>query len=226
MNTLIKLTLIWFTASIGYYYIIPIFGFSNYYNVDPLVVSLYYIFFSTLTILYFRKDYFHKFHNIQFDVFLAIIATTIILTFIYSFTTLAQLKTLVKTEFLSSYIEILLANKWYFFPKAFEVLFQDILIAILILELYAKYKSVRQVSVVYFTFFTGIHILQLIFTNTKNEYSLLLIFGAMLSAFVFPRLIIKQEGGIIYMFAIHFLFYVFLAMWLHIYPPIGYFIIL
>jgi hypothetical protein len=110
-NTLIKLTLIWFGTSIGYYYIIPIFGFGISYNLYPITISAYYAVCSFLVATCFHGDYFKKRHKVWLLFSLLLLSFFIISIFLYSFSSLSQLQALKKVDFYSSYIEILLANK-------------------------------------------------------------------------------------------------------------------
>jgi hypothetical protein len=46
--------------------------------------------------------------------------------------------------------------------------------------------------------------------------------GAFFSALIFPYLMLKVRGGFVYAYMIHFAFYLFLAMFLQLFPVPGF----
>lgn len=211
-------------ANIGYYYLIPIFGFELSYNTEPIIISIYFLLWAVFTFVYFKNIFLE---NLSFDrklwkyVFLLIFFNILTFVFLYSFSTLATEEIKSSSDFFSAYLEILFANEWFFLPKASEVLFQDLLIFVLVVSMYKKYGSIKQVIYIYLALFGSVHLLQLFATNTEQNYFLLIMLGAIMSSFVFPRLILEVKGGFMYVFTIHFLFYVLLSILLHVYPDVS-----
>jgi hypothetical protein len=125
---------------------------------------------------------------------------------------------------IAPYTDILFATPWYFLPKAVEILVQQLLIAVLVLELYHAFKTLKEVIVAYAVCFGGAHIALFFFNGSSTDYSIIMTVGALLTSLIFPRLILNVRGGFVYTFMIHFVFYILLATILHIVPPPGYII--
>jgi hypothetical protein len=98
------------------------------------------------------------------------------------------------------------SNPWYLIPKAFDILFQQILLFCLALLLAQKGLSVSRISFICLALFGGAHL----FLMAKNGiivggYFLL---ASSTAGWLFPRLLLRHPWGIAYTFSLHILFYV------------------
>ena len=219
---LIEIASIWALADIGYYVVIPLLGSKISYDSSPIAIAVYFSVWAVFCILYFRKLYsgwFARHSSIWLYAGISLGCAGLIFCAIAGFSLLPSLS----GPILAPYSDILLANPWYFLPKAIEILVQQLLITVLVLELYFRTHSLKKVISGYLLCFVGAHILQFLIAGAPLPYSIVMIGGAFLSAFIFPYLILRVRGGFIYVYMMHFLFYVFLAIFLHILPPPGYF---
>ncbi len=106
--------------------------------------------------------------------------------------------------------------------KMAEILVQQILIAVLLLELAARIKTLKHVMLGFAITFGGTHVLQYFLDPAPTQYAAIMTSAAIVSAGIFPFLILRVHGGFIYSYAIHVLYYVGLAVVLHTWPPPGY----
>lgn len=113
---------------------------------------------------------------------------------------------------------LLLATPAYFFPKAADILFQQSLIAALVLAFSARTQSFPRVRLWYLVCFGGAHLALFVIPGILPLYALVMTLAALASAFVFPYLILYVRGGFIYSYMTHLLFYILLALLIHVWP--------
>ena len=124
---------------------------------------------------------------------------------------------------MAPYTDLVFATPWYFLPKAVEILVQQLLITLVIIELFYKYNSLRKVIIGYIICFGGAHIILFLVNGAPAPYAIFITASAFLTSFIFPWLTIRVRSGFVYAYSIHFAFYILLAMLLHAFPPPGYF---
>ncbi len=200
---------LWIAAEVGYRVMPPLLGFSTSYNVDPLPNALYYLFWVLVSLSVFRPLFTH----IRFDKKMWHYAAACL-----GFATLlvVSLKIL-STQSLftanpSPAIDFLVATPWYFLPKSVEILVQQTLIAALILALFRHYRDLRAVIVGYAIIFGGAHILFFAFGTTLNSYAFAMTIGSILSALIFPYVILRVPSGFVYSYMIHVTYYLVFAL--------------
>lgn len=121
------------------------------------------------------------------------------------------------------YTDLLFATPWYFLPKAIEILIQQLLITVLIVEIYSTYHSIKKVIIGYIICFVGAHTILFLLNGSPAAYIFIMTTAAFFTSFAFPYLILKIKGGFIYSYLIQFTFYILLAVLLRVWPPPGYF---
>jgi len=103
-----------------------------------------------------------------------------------------------------------------------EILVQQLLVSVLVLELYFNFHSLKAVIIGYAICFGGAHIILFFLNGSAIFYSLFMTISAFLTSLVFPYLMLRVRGGFIYAYVIHFSFYIILAVLFHTFPPPGY----
>lgn len=212
---------LWLLANAGYYLIFPALGLTLSYNSTPIAITFYFLLWAGIS-LYYYWHLFTDWLNIEHRIWLYILWSfgfaALIWGLLYVF---VQLPILTGIQ-LSPYTDILFASPWYFLPKSSEVLVQQILITVLILDLSARFHDLKKVVMGYAICFAGAHVLLFFLNGTPTPYVVLMTIGALLSSLIFPYLILRVKGGFVYTYTIHLVFYILLAMFLHIWPPSGY----
>jgi hypothetical protein len=214
---------IWTIFNIGYYMVLPLFGIAISYNSSPEILTLYYIVCAIITFLFFKDTYNIKQSfdsKIVFYGILSLSLSIILWTSVYIF----SLFPVIHGPKISAYTDIILATPWYFLPKSIEILIQQLMISVLVLELYKTFQSLKSVIIGYLICFGGAHLVLFYLNGSPVQYSLIMTISAFASTLFFPYLILKVRGGFLYSYAIHFIFYVLLAVLFHAFPPPGYII--
>ncbi|MDQ5969134.1 MAG: hypothetical protein QG579_291 [Patescibacteria group bacterium] len=216
-----EITAIWTLANIGYYFFLPLFGFELSYNSSPVAIAVYFLIWAIIAVFNFRGVYSkwldHDSHIWLYGV-LSVASSGIILGLIYLFSKF----TVPTGPVLSPYTDILFATQWYFLPKSIEILVQQLLVTVLVLELFFRFHSLKKVVIGYVVCFGGAHVVLYLLNGAPTSYALVMSGSAFLSSLIFPYLMLRVRGGFVYAYLIHFVFYVVLAMLLHTWPPPGY----
>ncbi len=220
-EVLATIAALWAFANAGYFIIFPALGYPISYNEAPTAIALYFLFWTVLSINYFRRLFatwraggpsLWVYGALSFGFAGAVVALVHLLS---------HFPALQGPE-LAPYTDLLLSTPWYFLPKAVEVWMQQILITILVLELYSRLGSYKKVLVAYAATFGLAHVLLFALSSAPGAYATIMTVAALGSTWVFPRLILRARGGPVYAYAIHLMFYILLAIALHAWPPPGY----
>jgi hypothetical protein len=212
---------LWALANLGYYLIFYVFGSGLSYNSAPVAIAFYFLVWVFVSIFYFWK-LFSRWFTLDSLIWVYGALSLAFAACIWELLYIFSLFPVLRGPELAPYTDILFATPWYFLPKAIEIWVQQILISILILEFYVHFRSLKKVIAGYALCFGGAHVLLFSLTGAPTQYALFMTTGAVLSSFLFPYLILRVKGGFVYTYVLHLLFYIFLAMFLHAWPPPGY----
>ena len=216
-----EIVAVWTLANIGYYLVFPKLGLSLSYNSSPVEIAVYFFIWAIISVITFWSVY-KKWLRFDSHIWVYAVLSLGSAILLGGLIHVFSLLPVVSGPLLSSYSDILYASPWYFLPKSFEILVQQLLVTVLILELYFRFNTLNSVIKGYALCFGGAHIVLYLLNGAPAPYSLFMTSGAFLSSFIFPYLIIKVRGGFVYAYMIHFVFYFILAMLLHAWPPPGY----
>lgn len=101
----------------------------------------------------------------------------------------------------------------YLFSKTFEVLFQQIMIAVLVLTIARMTGNIVHIILIYAFIFSTAHIpMMKMFGDQAQSFAWFYVASAIASSLIFPPLIIKVNGGLVYAYVIHSFFYTLLAL--------------
>lgn len=205
------ITAFWTVALTGHHILLPALGFSSSYNTSPIANAVYYALFSLLATAYFWK-LFRSWATsdiaIWRDLGLSLLTAVGIALGILFITTASRPSVIVS-------VDLFFATPWYFLPKAFDVLFQQILISTLILEIYARTRSLNNTVILYAMLFALAHIALFGWNGAPLLYSGPITLWSFASALVFPYLLLRVRSGFVYNYAIHLSSYIVLAMIWH-----------
>lgn len=216
-----EIAALWVLANVGYYTVLPLFGYQLSYNSAPIVIAGYFLLWALISTAYFwnlfKKNVAKK-HHIWLYGILSLGSAALIWGLLYLFSSLP----IPQIPHLPFNTDILFSTPWYFLPKSIEILVQQILITVLVLEFYSRFNSLKETVIGYAICFGGAHILLFSINGSPTPYALIMIAGSVLSALVFPFLILRVRGGFIYAYTIHLVFYILLATLLRTLPLYGY----
>ena len=220
---LTDIVVLWTIFNIGLYIVLPYFGFQSSYNASPFIITIYYVLCALATLFYFSeifKKWINQDSKIVIHSLIGLVSFIILFVLVNTLSYLPQLS----TPKYFPYADIILSTPWYFLPKSIEIFIQQLLISVLVIELYAKYQSLKTVIFGYIFCFGSAHVLLFLLNGSSLDYSAFMTVSAVLSAFVFPYLMLKVSGGFLYSYIIHFTFYIILAAIFHLFPLPGYII--
>ncbi len=221
VRSLFDVFAIWILANVGYFTLFPAIGYELDYNGSPISISVYFLLCAGFCIYYFWPLFKNSLvinERIRTESIISLGMATFISALLYG---LSHLPTL-SGPANSPYTDILLSTPWYFLPKMAEILLQQILVAVLVLELFERLRSLYRTIIWYSIIFGGGHVLLYAFSDASSQHAAFMTLGALASALAFPYLLIRVRGGFIYTYTLHVLFYILLAIILHTWPPPGY----
>ena len=220
IRVLIQVVGIWIASDIGYYVLLPLLGLPADYNLSPVSIFLYYLFWVVLTLNIFWPIY-RDWRPVEkrLPVYLSL-AYFFIALLLFAYFALPNLPAVNWTETWDP-PQILMADSWYFLPKFAEILLQQLLIAALVLDFYRKKFSVKEISFWCMILFGAAHIL-LAFNGSPAPYVARFTLSAMAFGYFFPVLILRIPNGFIYSYMLHWLYYVVTIIMAHfIYPYVS-----
>lgn len=221
VRSLFEVFAIWILANVGYFTVFPAIGYELDYNGSPVSIAVYFLICASFCIYYFWPLFKHSIAldaRIWIESVMSLGLATLLSALLNG---LSHLPTLSGPSN-APYTDILLSTPWYFMPKMAEILLQQVLIAVLVLELFERLRSMYRTIIWYSIIFGGGHVFLYAFTNASSQHAAFMTLGALASSFVFPYLLLRVRGGFLFTYTIHVLFYITLALVLHTWPPPGY----
>lgn len=204
---------VWIVSSILFYLVLPMWGINLSYNTAPIAISIFYAFWVGVAVIVFF-DIYRRHLPTKGDVITEGLLSAVFAVFASLFLWLFSYTTAPHLLALEPVTDLLLATPWYFLPKSVEILFQQMLIAVLVFAL-CEQSSLRTTIVVYGGLFGGAHLL-LFFGGTFPPAVLIMTLAAVTSAAFFPYLLMRVRHGFLYCYMIHWVFYATLAVLLRV----------
>ena len=209
----------WLISDLGYYFGLPSLGVGMDYNLNPMPVATFYLFWSGLAAivfwpLYSRWNADGPFPTLRNRVLAALIWTaTFALILVFLHWGLPALPEATWPADLGEPPDLLIATPAYFFPKTVEIVFQQLLVLALIVSLSLDGLPLRTISIFAALLFGGMHIL-LAFSGIPPRAVIMFIVAA--TAF---GLILKTRFGLAAAFVLHWTFYAAVLAQARIFGP-------
>ena len=207
----------WIASDLGYYLLMPMLGLRTGYNTEPVTIALYYTAWIAAVMPAFWPLY-RGWPTVETPVVTHVILIGllggIVLFALYG---LPALPRIVWTESWEP-PELMRVTPWYFVPKAIEILFQQLLVAALVLLLAAKRLAVRTISITCALLFGAMHLL-LAFGGMPIGYVLRFVAAATAFGFVFPQLLLRVPNGFAYSYTLHWAYYLATIVAAHLLSP-------
>lgn len=217
---LAKVAALWIVANVGYFVLFPIFGYGLSYNAEPIIFAGYFFLWTIISIFHF-KDIFSTLSPARSQIWIYSALSLLCAALVWGLLYLFSLVPALNGPTLAPYSDILLATPWYFLPKSFEILMQQVLVSVLVYALAARYRTPKKIQIAYAASFGLAHVL-MFFIGSPSAYAVIMTVGALLSTFIFPHLMLRVRGGFVIAYTIHLIFYILLALTLHTWPPPDY----
>jgi hypothetical protein len=211
-------------SDLGYYFGLPAFGVGTDYNLNPMPIATFYLFWSGLAAivfwpLYSRWNADAAFPTLRNRVQAGMIWTTsfaAVLAFLHW--GLPNLPQATWPEELGKAPDLLMATPAYFFPKTMEIVFQQLLVLAMIVSLSIDGLPLRTTSIFVALLFGGMHIL-LAFSGIPPRAVIMFIVASTAFGLILPRLILQTRFGLAATFALHWAFYAAVLCQARIFGP-------
>jgi len=193
---------IWIAAEVGYYIVMPGFGFPTSYNNNPAAIAFYYVFWIAVSVMTF----WHVFKGWRpirtrlhaYGVLILAFAGLVGFTFY-----------VLPPE-----------NAHFFLPKSIDILLQQILVSAMVLVFRKESFGMRAIALWSAFLFGGAHLF-LAFWGLPIGYVIQFTASAAAFALLFPHLILNVPNGLAYSYALHWLYYATIITMGHAFSPYG-----
>lgn len=203
--TVLAVAAAWSFSNFGYFRLEPVLGVEVGYNDAPVTFALYYAGWSLAVFLVFRQTYRARADLTPEPLRLFAVAALVAAFAAFALLVVPNLPVSEWTR-TNSPVEFFWATSWYFLPKSVEILFQQLLIAALVLALRNQGLKLRVIAALVAVLFGGFHLtLALSYPNPfyVMRYSLAAAaFGA-----IVPYLLLRVRHGFLISYAIHWIYY-------------------
>lgn len=196
---------IWVLSDIGYYFVLPVLNIDRSYNAGSTGIAIYYVFWIGIAAITFWHLY------SRWTTPSNRLRTYVVWSALFAGCTLFAgyvLPTLPPTKWVQPWSapDVAVATQWYFLPKSVEILFQQLLIAALVLSLFDAKFSLMKISIGCAAAFGAIHLL-LGFGGMPFGYVVRFVVAATVFGFLFPYLILRVRNGLAYSYMVHWIYY-------------------
>ena len=210
-RTIIYIAMIWAISDLGYYFLLPQLGVTPEYNESSLAIALYYSYWVGFCIVLFWPLYatwqlqsrWQPFEN-------RLVSVSIWTVFFLGAVAFVGYVMPALPPFVAPKgkvpPELPLADMWYFSPKSVDILFQQLLVASLVLSLAALETSLVRISIACAALFGASHLL-LLFGGAPVGYVLRFTIAASVFGFIFTYLMLRVRNGLAYSYIAHWSFY-------------------
>lgn len=225
LSTVGQIAVLWALSDIGYYFVLPALGVESKYNVGPVAITLYYLFWTGIAVITFWPLYGTWSRYGRWTTFQNRLTSYVIWAFSFLGCLLFAAYVLPKLSSIhwkESWTppEIMVATPFYFLPKSVEILFQQLLVVALVLALAAQQCSLRRISICCAIGFGLAHAL-LAFGGVPVAYVIRFMISAGAFGFVFPYLILRVPNGLAYSYIVHWSYYAISVILPHIFFASG-----
>ena len=200
----------------GYYLLLPALGFKASYNVSPVVIAVYYGFWVVIALITFRtlyRTWWTAYENRLSTYLLVSLAFAALVLFPgYALPLLPPISWAEPWH----PPEVVFATPWYFLPKSIEILFQQLLIAAMVVAFSDQRYRLWTISFGCALLFGGTHIL-LAFEQVPLGYVIRLMVAGAAFGFVFPYLILRVRNGLAYSYVTHWCYYAMTVVMAHLF---------
>tara|TARA_R100000687_G_scaffold81402_1_gene78369 strand:- start:4211 stop:4951 length:741 start_codon:yes stop_codon:yes gene_type:complete len=197
---------LWIVSSWCYYALVDALSLDSGYNDAPIVFAIFYIVWSGIALILFRSVL--AVHTTPRRLVGHVIALApIMLIYAFYVTVLLPLLPDVSVKRApANPPEFMFASAWYYLPKSIDILFQQILVAAMILGAHRARISLRMMSVGLALLFGGLHLL-LIFDGMTLLYVTRFTIAATIFGLLLPYLYLRTRNGFRWAYGMHWSFY-------------------
>lgn len=213
ITTVLVIAGAWTVSSLGYFQLENLLHAEIGYNDAPITYAVYYALWAAMVFLIFRHS-FQKAGDLTMTSWRAGVVVVMIMAFsAFAFLILPRLPAMQWTR-TQSPVEFFWANSWYFLPKTFEILFQQILIAAMVFAFSRMRLRTITIALLVAGLFGAFH-LTLWLSYPNPVYVLRYSVAATLFGTMVPWILLNNRHGFLITFGIHWAYYAIDAIAIH-----------
>jgi hypothetical protein len=202
---------LWVLSDIGFYFLLPSLGYASSYNENPAAAAVYYFYWVGVSVILLWPVLATWPDHARWRAFGKPALSVAIWTLLLALAVFYVSRVVpVLPPFDSTYRiappDMPQAGAWYFLPKSIEILFQQVLIAALVLTLAHAGTGLRRISLLCGGLFGLTHLL-LLLGGGPIGYTVRFTGFAAVFGLVFPVLFLRVPNGFAFSYAAHWLFY-------------------
>lgn len=210
-STLVRIAAVWVLSDLSFYLLLPALGLTGSYNSGSVAVSVHYVYWTGIAVIAFSPLYAEWFRNGPTEAFEQRLTSYLLWSFSFAGFVLFAAYVLPQLPPPSwnqpwDPPEVRVATSLYFLPKSIEILFQQLLILALVLDLAARGHGIRRISAICALAFGGVHVL-LALGGMPAGYVVRFMVAATAFGLVFPVLILRVRNGLAYSYILHWIYY-------------------
>lgn len=205
-TALLIVVAMWAASSYGYYGLVSSMSLENGYDEAPIFFALYYLLWTTAAVLLFRAVLFERLSH-SLNTFNVVVLAVILLA-LASYVTfvLPILPTISAWLAPVSPPDFMFASAWYYLPKSTDILFQQVMVATLVLTAAKQGFTLVPIAVGAALVFGGYH-LTLYFDGFTPLYVARFTLAATLFGALVPYIYLKLKNGFLLAYGLHWSFY-------------------
>lgn len=203
---LLGVAVLWTVSSWSYYWVVGALSLDSGYDDAPILFAGFYLMWSVAALWLFRPVM--HVHISARKLLGHVLALSPILLIYGSYVVLLLplLPDVSELRAPANPPEFMFASAWYYFPKSVDILFQQILIAAMVLGAYRARLSLITISIGMAILFGGFH-LMLIFDGFTPLYVARFTIAGALLGMVVPYLYLGTQNGFRWAYGLHWSFY-------------------
>ncbi|MEP3437932.1 MAG: YHYH protein [Hoeflea sp.] len=212
--TLLSVAALWSASSYGYYALVSALHLESGYNDAPFVFTAYYLIWTGLALLWFRKVLAGSLVRRKIMAHAVAMAPLMLVIAIFVAVILPSLPPVSVWRAPSDPPEFMFASGWYYLPKSADILFQQVLVASLIYTAAELKLRLMTISIGMGLMFGGFHLL-LALDGFLPLYVARFTIAASLFGLVVPYMYLRLKHGFRWAYGLHWSFYAFDAAVTH-----------
>ncbi len=196
----------WLASSWGYYALADALGVDSGYDGAPVVFAAYYLTWTAVALFWFRRVLSHRLVRAMAVTDLWAMTPVLAVFALFIGIVLPSLPEVSVWRAPSNPPEFMFASGWYYLPKSADILFQQVLVASMILTAAKLRFSLTAIAIGLGLAFGGFHLLLALYGFTPL-YVARFTLAASLFGLVAPYLYLRTQGGFRWAYSLHWSFY-------------------